>query len=169
MARMQVSIEGDKRIIAKLSSLKKTARNKVFREAVKKTMKTNLLPSVKRAFPKRTGLLRKSTKARAMRRSRKHVGYYVSNGGKAFKKGSTSGVAFSDWAYYGGMIEYGTQPRTVKKARYVPAINAKTANRGSAPAGLYYTRVFKQRRSVLIRRMEARIKKNLEEALRGGP
>ena len=150
MARMQLSVEGDKRIIAKLSSLEKKVRHKVFREAVKKTMKQNLLPSVKRAFPKRTGLLQKLTKARAMKRSRKHVGYYVSNGGKAFKKGSSSGVAFSGWAYYGGMIEYGTQPRSTRQARYVPEINAKTANRGSVPAGLYYTRVFKQRRSTLI-------------------
>ena len=167
MARLKVSIEGDKRIIAKLSSLEKKARNKVFREAVKKTMKQNLLPSVRRALPKRTGTLQKMTKARAMARSRKHVGYYVMNAPAGLTK--KQGMSFAGQAYYGGMIEYGTGPRSVKNARYVPEINAKTANRGSVPAGLYYTRVYKQRRITLRNRIEARIKKNLEAAIRGGP
>jgi hypothetical protein len=160
--KFSLEIKDGAAVVRKLKKLESKVQKKLAITAVRTTLKRNLEPAVKRALPSRTGLLRKLTRTRNTKRTRESFGAMVTNGGKAFKKGKTSGAAFSGRAYYGGMIEYGTQPRQVKFGGFVPFLGVKTENRGSVPAGYYFTKTFKAREKPLLRRMEARLKNGVE-------
>lgn len=80
-------------------------RNKIIRQELRKAAKLTILPTAKARMPVRTGLLRKSLKIRAIKRSRVNSGVRV----------ALSSKDFTGETFYGGFIEYGFRVGARKK------------------------------------------------------
>ena len=80
-----------------LLTLPKKIRNKILRQEMRKEAKALVAPS-KAATPVRTGLLRKSVKVRAQKRTRSSLGVLVGYSEKAFT-GDTFYGAFLEWGW----------------------------------------------------------------------
>ncbi len=97
---MAVQITGDKQLEKVFDQFEVNLRKKIARKAIRKAAKPVRDTAIARA-PVDTGLLKKSIKVRAMKRSRKNkhtVAVRVVTG-EGFFKGE---------AFYGGFLEYGT-------------------------------------------------------------
>lgn len=93
--------------ISKLGDVK--TANQVVSKAARIAAKVHLLPQSKKATPKQSGVLRKSTKIRAIKRKKDTAGVSIGYSDKDF-----TGDAF-----YGGFVEYGFKvgPRRLGDAR----------------------------------------------------
>jgi len=115
-------INGD-RLQRKLASLKRVDRRKAVRDASRETARP-LWESIRNVAPKQTGLLRRTIKIRAAKKSRVRVGVNVILRGLDMQK-SRDRAVISKRAkrkyrndaqlFYGAFVEYGTKHFTARK------------------------------------------------------
>lgn len=157
-------ITGDKAIDKALMNMGlKVAKKHAFAPEMKGVLNSKLRPAVQSSLPVVTGELRKAVKVRSIRgkgRSRKSYGLMLSTSNKV-TAGGMFGAQFSGKVFYGGMVEYGTKLRQTKKKYFVPSIGVYTRNRGMMFGEMYFTKAFKPRRYLMLRRMEQLIMKRV--------
>lgn len=105
MAKPAVILTGDKQLDRRLKNLDAKLGKKVVRQATRKALRPVML-TTKRNAPKDSGVLRKSVKIRALKRSRSRFGSRVSGIG---------GNNFAGTAYYGGFQEWGWKTKSGRK------------------------------------------------------
>jgi HK97 gp10 family phage protein len=103
-------LTGDKTINRRLAKLTGPEAKNIIRKSARPALKP-ILAAARANAPTDKGLLRKSVKIRAMKRSRSRVGATVSSGSKT--------SAYAGKAWYGGPIEYGY---TRRDGREMPAV-----------------------------------------------
>ena len=94
-----VIVTGEFELDKKLSTMEAKAQKKVARKALRTAAKSIIVPDARAMVPEDTSDLRRSIKAKAMRRSRTRVGINVL-AGDGFYKGNQ---------YYSGFVEFGTK------------------------------------------------------------
>lgn len=100
MSVVNVSLSGDKQLLAKLDRLSRKDSRSVVRKAARRAAKPILMQSRVNA-PVDTGTLRRSIKIKAITRSRKRIGVKVTTG--------TAKSAYQGKQFYGAFQEYGTK------------------------------------------------------------
>jgi len=96
MPNVSMTVTGDAELNRKLAALKGVKQKQAVRKASRESLKP-LAAATSRAAPRDSGLLARSVKVRALKRSRTRVGARVSVGDGKFK-GQT---------FYGGFVELG--------------------------------------------------------------
>jgi len=140
-------VTGDKELNRKLQTLKGVKQKKAVRKASRESLKGHLVSSVKRAAPRRTGLLSRAVKVRALPRSRTQVGARVTVGDGMFK-GET---------FYAGFIEFGR--KTGKRG---------SGNRRTIPANDFIRRTAKRKRHSVLADYRQRLKHMIIQLAREG-
>lgn len=92
---MKAEVTGDKELIAKLDKLKKTKIKSIVNKSSRAGNK-QIQKEAKKLAPKRTGLLRKSIKVRALKRSR-------------VRAGTSATLSFKGDGFYGSFVDLGTK------------------------------------------------------------
>jgi HK97 gp10 family phage protein len=115
---MKVTIRGDRELIKKLGTLRKTQAKKAIRKGSRAGSKI-IQAAAKQNVPVKSGALKKEIKVRALKRSRRWTGTLVNT---RVAEGPT---------YYGGFVEYGTKRM---KARHflTDAVESTKAQAGQA-------------------------------------
>jgi len=107
-------ITGGKQITKRLNALEPKVRNKIIRKATRAAARP-IASAVKRRAPVLSGMLKKSVKIRALKRSRKAKGIRV----------MTGKIAFQGDEFYGGFVEFGHHigRRGVANRRFVGGVH----------------------------------------------
>lgn len=93
-------------LLRKLANMPAKIAKKILREESRRAAKDHLLAHARSLTPNRSGLLRRSIKVVAMKRSRVAVGVRVAMTSKKWTK-----------QFYGGFVEYGTPARKIEGVR----------------------------------------------------
>lgn len=139
-------LTGDRELNRKLQTLKGPKQKKAVRKASRESLKP-LASATSRAAPRRSGLLARSVKVRALKRSRKRVGARVTIGEGSFK-GRT---------FYGGFIELGR--KTGKRG---------SAHRRQVEENDFMRRTAKRKRQSVLADYRQRLKGHIIQLAREG-
>jgi len=142
-----MTVTGDKELNRKLQALKGPKQKQAVRKASRESLKATLVSSVNRAAPRRTGLLSRSVKVRALKRSRTQVGARVTVGDGLFK-GET---------FYAGFIELGR--KTGKRG---------SSNRRTISPNDFIRRTAKRKRQSVLADYRQRLKHLITQLAREG-
>lgn len=114
---INITLSGDRQLLAKLDRLSKKDSRAVVRKAARKAAKP-VMQQARANAPVKTGALKKSIKVRAIKRSRTRIGVRI----------STTGLesVFQGKQFYGAFQEYGWKPGGRKgKIAYETAARVK--------------------------------------------
>lgn len=105
MARLDISLIGDAELATKLGGLTDKLERKVVRQAIRKAAQL-ILRDAKQRAPVESGALRRNIRIKALRRSRRRVGFNVQTGTR-----EQMGISPDDPFYYPALVELGVPGR----------------------------------------------------------
>lgn len=158
--KVRMLLIGDAELRGKLSALTDAEARKAVLGATREAAKL-IMAEVKRTIPKRTGLLRKSVKVRAIKRSRKRIGVRVTT--------SKFNSNYQGKAFYGAFLEFGwktgsrrvsspkvgEKPQPVKERKQVPPkefIKKATDRKKDEALAMFRTKIDDHIRKVIGKR-----------------
>ena len=117
MARFNIELLGDKELIATLQSLPENMERKILGQAIKEAAKVVLAAAKSRAPRGATGNLARYLKIKALKRSRRRLGYGVFTGTR-----EQMGLKAGAKGYYPAHVHLGREIRNAEfGTRHVPA------------------------------------------------